>query len=622
MVLFSLFKIFQALQPSSSGLLQNESPRRSPRLAKKRKLDVLSTPSSGPFPNKVQLRTSCLLNAVISRLQHPDFASKYTYKLLYANDYEGECLVEITRRMPDISAENGGPHILARVVVHADGRNFFNILGETQREDQLPLSETTDMGEQLKSILSKLDEKWVFCGGITEAEYEEESSNLRYEPKCEKTTFPYNSVHSQNCTKWFHCSHPKKQKKNDLGYFVCAGCSQFLRHVRKLNAKNDITDSEKKRRQQPSSHYKLNLLSPASCKIRQRNVRKKRQSDKKKIQRLQKRVEKLKIELNDEQDKEMKDIVSIINKKYESEVQSVLEEASEQSSETGAIMRDIWEQDTKDREDFVKDQIRNKTGSKANVWSSITYRVALAIFTRSPSAFESLKSFKILQLPSTESLKRIASSCLHDPGINEGIETYIEDQSSKYAAYKEEMLKRDKPEPLGEGVLIFDEVKVIARVKWSSRGRKFFGLEMDPFDYLYLNDIYETLDPNLAPQPAQYMLQFLWRDVSSDFDVVGPYFAVARSIEHRFIIACVTQSMRVFHAYGFQVVGIVCDGASSNLAAIKMLCTGRRGTFGKKEHVQPGEDKHEIKAWFTNPFQPALKVFCCICPSHQVILHN
>ncbi len=181
--------------------------------------------------------------------------------------------------------------------------------------------------------------------------------------------------------------------------------------------------------------------------------------------------------------------------------------------------------------------------------------------------------------------------------------------------YTEEQVQRGKPKPLGEGILIFDEVKVTGKVKWSSKSNKFYGLEMTKDEFPYLDDIYETLDPEYKPKPAQYMLQFLWRDLTSDFDVVGPYYSTHESFDHKFIISCVMETMRIFHAYDFLVVGLVCDGASPNLAAIKLLCTGKRGVFGKQNNVQNG---HSVKAWFYSFFTPNLKVFCCICPSHQL----
>ena len=38
-----------------------------------------------------------------------------------------------------------------------------------------------------------------------------------------------------------------------------------------------------------------------------------------------------------------------------------------------------------------------------------------------------------------------------------------------------------------------------------------------------LANIYQTLDQDTATQTS-YILQFLWRDLTSDFDIIGPYF--------------------------------------------------------------------------------------------------
>ena len=203
---------------------------------------------------------------------------------------------------------------------------------------------------------------------------------------------------------------------------------------------------------------------------------------------------------------------------------------------------------------------------------------------------------------------------LHPPGVNKEIEKYITEQLANYKKYKEELIRRGSLEPLGEGILIFDEVKVTSRVQWSSANQKMIGLALTEEEFYLLNDVFDEFDPDHEPLPAEYNLQFLWRDISSDFDVVGPYFASAEAYDHRFIIASVKETMRLLHACHFSVVGIVCDGASSNLAAIKLLCHGKRGAY----QLSSQQDVFAIEPWFVNDFEPVLKVFCCVFPSHQL----
>ena len=56
------------------------------------------------------------------------------------------------------------------------------------------------------------------------------------------------------------------------------------------------------------------------------------------------------------------------------------------------------------------------TGKTGNRWSMITIRVALAIFLRSPAAYEALKSFKLLQLPSRSTLQMYTSAFMDEAG--------------------------------------------------------------------------------------------------------------------------------------------------------------------------------------------------------------
>ena len=88
----------------------------------------------------------------------------------------------------------------------------------------------------------------------------------------------------------------------------------------------------------------------------------------------------------------------------------------------------------------------------------MTYRLALAVYTRSPSAYESLRSFGILQLPCRRSLQDFMSSNEHEQSIA--------DQRNLYDAFKSQRKRKGKKKPraLSVGLLIFDEVKVQNKV--------------------------------------------------------------------------------------------------------------------------------------------------------------
>ena len=56
------------------------------------------------------------------------------------------------------------------------------------------------------------------------------------------------------------------------------------------------------------------------------------------------------------------------------------------------------------------------TGKRSNRWSAVTIRLALAVYCRSPAAYDALKSFGILQLPSRSTLQAYTGAFLEDCG--------------------------------------------------------------------------------------------------------------------------------------------------------------------------------------------------------------
>ena len=121
-------------------------------------------------------------------------------------------------------------------------------------------------------------------------------------------------------------------------------------------------------------------------------------------------------------------------------------------------------------------------------------------------------------------------------------------------------------------------------------------------DQASLHDVYQMLDGSETIQQTSYILQFLWRDLTSSFDIVGPYFTCGGSLASKFILACVLETLRLFQMHGFKTSVLVCDGAASNLTTIKATM-GIHGAFGS----------------CINPFNPPNKIYWIICPSHQVI---
>ena len=92
-----------------------------------------------------------------------------------------------------------------------------------------------------------------------------------------------------------------------------------------------------------------------------------------------------------------------------------------------------------------------------------------------------------------------------------------------------------------------------------------------------LHDVYESIDDDEACQKTTYILQFIWRDLTSNYDVMGPYFTLSSTIEARYLHSFITRTMLVFYQYDFHIRCLLCDGASSNLALLKILCGHKEG---------------------------------------------
>ena len=178
------------------------------------------------------------------------------------------------------------------------------------------------------------------------------------------------------------------------------------------------------------------------------------------------------VTLSEEQYKEMSTIVSRIEEISKDELEKAF--AERDAHGVGAQM---WITDKEQLKQFNEDQARNsklftaeirlvsfffyfiETGKRSNKWNMITIRVgkmcimscyyltfnmvfifiALAVYTRSPAAYEALKRFGVLQLPSKSTLQAYTGSFLQEPGTSSQC---IADQVAQYVMFKEECLKQ------------------------------------------------------------------------------------------------------------------------------------------------------------------------------------
>ena len=250
-------------------------------------------------------------------------------------------------------------------------------------------------------------------------------------------------------------------------------------------------------------------------------------------------------------------------------------------------------------------------GCHGNRWSMATFRVALSIYNRSPAAYEAFKSWEIFNLPSRSTLKQYSTTLHHNEGT---YYDYIEHQRQLYDDFTKQHEKEGFKKPLGEGVLILDEVKVISKVGWNCKDGKLLGLAMETSQIPFLGDISKDILDEDSRRPAEYMLQFLWRDLTSSYDIIGPHYSSTTSMDAAFTEACLQDAMYAFQQSGFKVRALVMDGASSNLSMIKSLAGYPKGAFGMRDDADP----YAVVPRFENPLFEGEHVYMIICPTHEM----
>ena len=162
------------------------------------------------------------------------------------------------------------------------------------------------------------------------------------------------------------------------------------------------------------------------------------------------------------------------------------------------------------------------------------------MFVRSPAAYVALRDFKIMQFPSRATLQAYTGAFLHEVGA---CSESIASQVTKYHAFKESCRPENQEIPKADGALIFDEVKVISSLMWNSRSHRIIGLAMSAEDQ---SMFFSCLIKNHRTKQTNFILQFLWRDLTSSFDIVGPFFTSPGTVESKFVCAFVMEAIKLF----------------------------------------------------------------------------
>ena len=116
----------------------------------------------------------------------------------------------------------------------------------------------------------------------------------------------------------------------------------------------------------------------------------------------------------------------------------------------------------------------------------------------------------------------------------------------KYKIFQQSCETEKKFKPKSIGILIFDEVKVVSSPIWNSRSHQIVGLAMTEEVQAALHDVFQLFDKNHCTKQTSYNLQFLWRDLTSSFDIVGPYYTIEETMPAKVICSCVFKTIKLF----------------------------------------------------------------------------
>ena len=141
------------------------------------------------------------------------------------------------------------------------------------------------------------------------------------------------------------------------------------------------------------------------------------------------------------------------------------------------------------------------------------------------------------------------------------------------------------------------------KVAWNLKGAGITGYSVSEDELKVLHDVYGTaVQP--GSQKASYIVQFLWRDLTSGFDLIGPYFPIESSMTSSVLQELIMLCLKALTSYGFKVSILLCDGASSNLTVLKLLSGSPKAQFPTYVDAETLRERYNVEASFINPEDP------------------
>ena len=177
---------------------------------------------------------------------------------------------------------------------------------------------------------------------------------IRYDIKSvRKISDPILRIDSKNCSLWHKLARNANIFEKDMPAVLCQPCKRLRSDLEQRLKTSTMTPEEKENRVQPSSHYPVKYLSPASMKKKKQNTQLERSSDKKKL----KKYEYTDLILSDEQHEQMCEIMQKIDEYGSEDLADLL---STRDEDTREVIKGLWENDKRNvQREFQRDQRAN-----------------------------------------------------------------------------------------------------------------------------------------------------------------------------------------------------------------------------------------------------------------------
>ena len=332
-----------------------QTPRRSPRLRKKRFDDeqdsriqpgsTVTTPVRAALKKSVSATPVDVLESVMRISADPAYSHlKGTQTKAVSNNKLTD--YAIVTRSTMIDDECIGPHDAVRLFFSEDRRYKLMVYENVVKEG------TAVDDSEMHDLLAEMnDDSMVVCQGITD--YQQYRSSIGYDiNRVKLCSWPPNTARDIECAFWH-----KKCTLTSSG--MCNRCSRLnWQLAARKKTHDELTPLERERRRSASSAYPFQYLSPKSKKVKIENL----QQAVTYHQRLSHKAQAIdRACISEVQGAEVAEIIHTIHSCAEGQkqLQQIYAEADQTGDGRGAVLKQMWEEDVSDMEQFRKDQESN-----------------------------------------------------------------------------------------------------------------------------------------------------------------------------------------------------------------------------------------------------------------------